>query len=357
MASRATSKFPKDHSKWVKHAESQLDFHQEGPHFGNQFTEDEALQKYLEFFLKYDTPSVPEPKIEAIITELKKLGEKSIHYQKISQKGHKVRPVLQKLDPSGNKLNKVITSDSYQQINRALVADGIIGDTFQEKHGEGSRLVQLAKLYLLHSSIGISGCLLSLTDGVASVVKNFLKAHPEHPLRQELSETLDRLTSSDPCKAWSSGQWMTEKRGGSDITQGSKTLAVQVTEHRYRLYGKKWFASCVDADVTLVLAKIVDPKTEAVDAKLSAFLVKLRDEEGRMKREVDILGLKEMMGIKQLPIADVLLKGVEGVLVSKRGEGVKGAGILFTIARLATAMASVSGARRVVALNKDYAYR
>ena len=30
-------------------------------------------------------------------------------------------------------------------------------------------------------------------------------------------EAFERLTSRDPAKFWTSGQWMTEKRGGSDV--------------------------------------------------------------------------------------------------------------------------------------------
>lgn len=43
------------------------------------------------------------------------------------------------------------------------------------------------------------------------------------PLKQSLGipgslkNAFDRLTSRDPKKFWTSGQWMTERRGGSDV--------------------------------------------------------------------------------------------------------------------------------------------
>ena len=37
------------------------------------------------------------------------------------------------------------------------------------------------------------------------------------PLRSRLAEAYARLISRDPNRFWTSGQWMTERRGGSDV--------------------------------------------------------------------------------------------------------------------------------------------
>jgi alkylation response protein AidB-like acyl-CoA dehydrogenase len=52
---------------------------------------------------------------------------------------------------------------------------------------------------------------------------------------------------------------MTEKRGGSDISN-TETIAIQEedTTH-FRLYGYKWFTSVADSQMTLALAKIIPP--------------------------------------------------------------------------------------------------
>jgi len=40
---------------------------------------------------------------------------------------------------------------------------------------------------------------------------------------------------------------MSEKRGGSDVSGSTETLAVQYKEvNKYRLYGYKWFSSATD---------------------------------------------------------------------------------------------------------------
>lgn len=50
---------------------------------------------------------------------------------------------------------------------------------------------------------------------------------------------------------------MTEKNGGSDVSQATETIAVQQGGTVYRLYGYKWFSSATDSDVSLALARIV----------------------------------------------------------------------------------------------------
>lgn len=51
---------------------------------------------------------------------------------------------------------------------------------------------------------------------------------------------------------------MTEKLGGSDVSAGTRTLAVQdenSNDNTCYLYGYKWFSSATDADMTLALAR------------------------------------------------------------------------------------------------------
>ena len=61
-----------------------------------------------------------------------------------------------------------------------------------------------------------------MTDGAAAI----LTATKRH------QEAVARLTSRDPGKFWTSGQWMTEKKGGSDVANGTQTLAVHVEGDR-----------------------------------------------------------------------------------------------------------------------------
>jgi len=82
---------------------------------------------------------------------------------------------------------------------------------------------------------------------------------------KSLDGAFKRLTSRDPNEFWTSGQWMTEKRGGSDVGSGTETVAVPKeggcsggggTTHL--LHGYKWFSSATDSDIAITLARIAD---------------------------------------------------------------------------------------------------
>ena len=100
---------------------------------------------------------------------------------------------------------------------------------------------------------GLYSCPLAMTDGAAKTIES------QH---LNLPEAFSHLTSRDPAKFWTSGQWMTEKRGGSDVGQGTETIAVHQGGNHYKLYGYKWFSSATDSDMTLTLARVVDSMGE-----------------------------------------------------------------------------------------------
>ena len=51
---------------------------------------------------------------------------------------------------------------------------------------------------------------------------------------------------------------MTERKGGSDVSDGTETEAVLQSGDHYKLYGYKWFSSATDADMTITLARVLD---------------------------------------------------------------------------------------------------
>ena len=152
---------------------------------------------------------------------------------------------------------------------------------------------------------------------------------------------------------------MTEKDGGSDVSSGTKTLAVECKNkpYLYKLYGLKWFTSATEGQVSIALARIVDSVTGEPDKFLSAFLVSLRNEDDSLKSEIEVLRLKNKLGTKPVPTAELVLKGVEAILISERSKGIKLMSGMLNITRLYNASTAVSYARRIHALNKDYAFR
>lgn len=125
---------------------------------------------------------------------------------------------------------------------------------------------------------------------------------------------------------------------------GTETVAVPQTDGSYKLHGFKWFTSATDADMTLTLARVQD-KTGATipvlltsvtkhcqwlaewynwplfsvpqgSKGLSLFYAEVsRDEDGRL-RGIEVQRLKDKLGTRQMPTAELLLDGLPAHRVS-----------------------------------------
>lgn len=74
-----------------------------------------------------------------------------------------------------------------------------------------------------------------MSDGAAYTLRNLDRTNKPH-----LEEAYQHLISRSA--PWTSGQWMTEKKGGSDVSN-TETLAIKNESGSYNLYGYKWFTS------------------------------------------------------------------------------------------------------------------
>lgn len=86
---------------------------------------------------------------------------------------------------------------------------------YDPSYGASRRLVQYTVNYLYGPSSGLTSCPVAMTDGAALILSQQLQQHafPEdHPFRV----VFNRLTSRNE-DFWTSGQWMTERAGGSDV--------------------------------------------------------------------------------------------------------------------------------------------
>jgi alkylation response protein AidB-like acyl-CoA dehydrogenase len=184
-----------------------------------------------------------------------------------------------------------------------------------------------------------------MTDGAA----RFLEVYGDESTRPVFAH----LTSRDPRQFWTSGQWMTERSGGSDVGSTS-TIAKCDSANDYRLYGLKWFTSATTSQVAMTLARIEG--APAGGWGLSVFLVTLRDRDGSL-RNIRVERLKDKLGTRALPTAELTLEGTPARLVGGAGDGIRKIATLFNITRVYNAVAAVAGMRRAIALATDYARR
>ncbi|XP_048369590.1 acyl-CoA dehydrogenase family member 11-like isoform X3 [Sphaerodactylus townsendi] len=258
-------------------------------------------------------------------------------------------PRLQQFDAWGRRVDHIITCAAWKKMKEISAEEGLIAEAYERRYSNWSRVHQVAKLYLYAPSAGLFTCPLAMTDGAAKVIESLGIPRP-------VREAYANLTSRDPRKFWTSGQWMTERKGGSDVANGTETVARELPNGTHTLHGFKWFTSATDADISLTLARVVsaEGQIEQGSKGLSLFYLETRDKEGKLNG-IQIQRLKEKLGTKQVPTAELFLDGARAHQISALGRGVASIANMLTITRIHNAISAVGGMRRMISMAKDYA--
>ncbi|KAK9479052.1 acyl-CoA dehydrogenase/oxidase C-terminal [Lipomyces japonicus] len=213
-------------------------------------------------------------------------------------------PHIEQFDAFGNRINKLVTTNGWKKLKDIAAKEGLF-----------SRIIQFSKYYLYCPSSAVFTCPLAMTDGLARVLEIY---EPDH-------NVLQHLTTRDPSQFWTSGQWMTERSGGSDVS-GTETFATKVSNeiNKYLISGFKWFSSATDSNVAILLAR--ENETE----NLSCFLG------------------------YALPTAELELNGLHAELIGPRTRGVPVIATVLTITRIHNSVSAISFLRRALEIAKEF---
>ncbi|XP_068268652.1 acyl-CoA dehydrogenase family member 11-like [Nyctibius grandis] len=317
---------------------------QEQPETGNQYLEDALLQSYLKTHL-------PPQVLEEVSEDLERFGNRLLTEVKpLGWECELNPPVLRQYDAWGQRVDHIITCSAWRRIKEIAAEEGLIAEAYERRYSNWSRLHQAVKLYLFSNFSGGFNCPLAMTDGAAKVIESL-------GIPGSLRKAFGHLTSRDPKKFWTSGQWMTERRGGSDVANGTETVAKRQPDGTYRLYGFKWFTSAADSDVALTLARVADAEGQVKQGSsgLSLFFLKVRDE-GKLN-SIQVQRLKDKLGTRQMATAELWLDGAKAELISAEGHGVACISNMLNITRIYNAISSVASMRRMISLSREYARR
>lgn len=310
------------------------DFYQDPPRLTNQYEDDPMLRSYLAWRL-------PAEMLAAIEPELRRLGRRAAtDLLSLDAAAEASPPHLVSYDPWGRRIDDIETSRAWRELDRIAAEEGLVAVGYERKHGDLSRVDQFARLYLYAPSSATYSCPLAMTDGAARL----LELYPDPITRS----TFAHLTTRDPRHFWTSGQWMTERTGGSDVSRTS-TRAVRDDDH-FTLHGTKWFTSATTSQVAITLAY------PSGASELSVFLVRLRGDDGTL-RHIRVNRLKDKLGTRALPTAELTLDGTPAHVIGGEGDGVRKIAAMFNVTRVYNAVAAVAGMRRAIALARDYATR
>jgi acyl-CoA dehydrogenase len=309
-------------------------FFQDPPRLSNQFDDDPLLPSWLERQIG-----------AAVFDELRALGDIAVEYHARQLADRCNEPVLTQWDPWGHRIDRIEVSPLWRDAAVLAARHGMVAAGYEPRFGRHARTHQFAIVHVLGPSLDVYSCPLAMTDGAA---RTLLAAGDQALIERYVS----RLVSRDPAIAWTSGQWMTERTGGSDVSQ-SETVARRDGD-TWRLYGTKWFTSATTSEMALTLAR---PEGNPEGSRgLALFLVELRDGDGRL-RDIQVNRLKDKLGTRKVPTAELTLDGTPATLVGQPSEGVRSITPMLSVTRTWNAVCAVSGMRRALALARDFARR
>jgi alkylation response protein AidB-like acyl-CoA dehydrogenase len=312
-------------------------FVQEPPTLDNQYETDRVLRSYLQRQL----PDAVLADVEGELDDLGALAGGELYDLQLEDLGNE--PSLTRWDAWGERVDTVDVTDVWKRAAVEAAERGIVAAAYERRHGRHSRVHQMALAYLFIPSTDMYGCPLAMTDGAA---RTLLESGSD----ALIDRALPHLTSRDPDSFWTAGQWMTELAGGSDV--GRARTTARRDGDTWRLSGRKWFTSAVNADVALALAR---PEGNPGGGEgLALFYVPLR-EGGSLCEGVQVNRLKDKLGTRKLPTAELDLDGAPAELVTGEAHrGTRHIAPMLNVTRTWNAVTASAFIRRGLALARDY---
>jgi acyl-CoA dehydrogenase len=312
-------------------------FTQSPPSLGNSFRDDPLLRSWL-------SRNLPQDRRDDLEAELDELGARAggpLYRLQLADRLNE--PRLVQWDAWGNRIDEVEVSPLWREAERLAVAHGLVATGYAPEHGRYARAAQFAKVYLFHPSSDVYTCPLAMTDGAARCLLQSGNS-------RLIDRALPRLLARDPALFWTSGQWMTETTGGSDVGR-SETTAVQ-DGAGWRLYGRKWFTSAVTSQMTLTLAR---PQGNPAGGKgLAMFYLEIRDADGRLNG-IRVDRLKDKLGTRKVPTAELTIDGARAELVGEPVNGTRAIEPMLAVTRMWNSVCAVAAMRRAASLARSYA--
>ncbi|KAI0057809.1 acyl-CoA dehydrogenase NM domain-like protein [Artomyces pyxidatus] len=265
-------------------------------------------------------------------------------------------PYLTQYDQWGKRIDELRTSEGWRGLKAVSHKEGVVAISYERKHGEHSRVHAFAKMLMMTADGQMIFCPMSMTDGCARSIELF-----GTPAMKK--EVFPRLVSRDPAVAFTAGQWMTERPGGSDVSQ-TETIATPYPHaasplgNAYKLDGFKWFSSATDSNVAVALART--GTISEGSRGLSLFLVPLRlpltqPSASPVSNNIFVHRLKNKIGTHSVPTAELSLTGAEAYLLGPPQQGIKCIVPVLNITRVHSAIASAGGLRKCIAIARSFA--
>lgn len=282
--------------------------------------------------------------------ELAHFAERTIIYdERARHTDREGQPRLIKYDRYGEDISEIWVNEGYRQTADEVYRTGIAAyphKPIPQLEEKGNYIYAFAQGYLLSQVEPGLYCPVTLTMAVAYLLDHFA----DDSLKKKY---LPHVISTGEVPLYEGATFLTERQGGSDVG-ANETKAVLRGDH-YLLYGEKYFASNAGrAGVAAVLARIEGAGSGTKG--LSLFLVPWRREDGSLNG-ITIRRLKDKLGVRAVPSAEVVFHGAKGFLIGEASKGFYYMMDALNLSRVCNAVASVGIMRRAFVEARDYAKR
>jgi acyl-CoA dehydrogenase len=325
------------------------------PALPDVFAEDPVLRSWLRRLLGDDGFASAEGPLKALATEV--MGP--LRAAHADAEAH--RPVLHQYDGWGARVDRVEVSPGWERLRVAAAEHAVVALPYlpeaRERWGARARVVQHALLHLYGPESATFTCPVAMADGAAALLS---RSDVDDAVRDAW---LPRLISTDPATAITSGQWMTESQGGSDVGRAT-TTGHPAADGSWRLQGEKWFCSAIDSAMAVALVR---PHPTVTGSKgLAPFIIPRYAADSPLAGftaapdwpapGVTLHRIKDKLGTRAVPTAEVGLHDAYALPVGNpEGGGLARMMTLVVVTRLHNAAAAAAGMRRGLAYARAYA--
>ena len=345
-------------------------FFQQPPKLPNQFEEDPLLRRILSLYVPASSPTYAN-----IQADISPFATQILSHETFALVDDAERnpPSISTHTTFGAPRTTLRTSWGWKALSRIGIEAGMValGHEARPASEDGApvpgaaRLHHFLKYHVWTGSCATVTCPSAMTDGAAKLLRaHAARASADPVCRRVLAEAYARLTARDVERAWTSGQWMTERTGGSDV-RGTETVARLLAEGErgdgrdeagfplgpWAIDGFKWFSSATDSSMTVMLAR--------TDKGISAFFAPMRRRNAVTGEAefngVQIQRLKPKLGTRPVPTAELVLSGMRGWLLGEEGEGIKEIATILNITRVHTSISALGLWGRGLAISRAYA--
>ncbi len=262
----------------------------------NFFDLDKNLQSLLKLYLPDDLRRHMTPHFQH-------LGEiAGGRLDELSELANRHDPILHARDRFGRDQDWIEFHPAYREMEQIGYGDfgihcmghkpGVLG-----WHDTVPPMAKYVFQYLfVQSEFGLM-CPISATDTSAMLIERY----GNEAVRAKF---LPGMYSQDMDTLLKGAQFMTEKTGGSDV--GNIELSARHEDGQWRLYGEKWFCSCADGDVALLLAR---PEGAPSGSRGLGLFVLPRHLDDGSRNHYRIVRLKDKLGTRSMASGEIIFDG------------------------------------------------